>query len=124
MSAKEKVYKRLARTMGARMTKGIDPVWFDKHGETIDKLMKDSPSGSGFDSGTTIIDHGKKLMFETSYHHMNENGFYDGWTEHTITVIPDLVLDFTLSISGRNKRDIKDYVYEVFETWLNSDTED
>lgn len=75
------------------------------------------PHGSGFDSGTKIDtdkSQSNKLVFSTSFHHMDENGFYDGWTEHTITVRPDFVFNLDIKISGSNRNDIKDYIHECF----------
>src|SRR5208282_4608245 len=74
--------------------------WEAKHEEHILSLVEDyMPSGSGFDSGTKIdLDrsHADKLVFNTAYHHMNESGMYDGWTEHTVTVLPSLHGQFNL----------------------------
>jgi len=68
--------------------------WTDKNTDTIETLVKNfMPSGSGIDCGTKIdLDQstGEKLVFHFGYHHMNENGFYDGWTEHKLTVTPSL----------------------------------
>ena len=97
------------------------------HEDTILRLVKDfMPSGSGFDSGTKIdldASHANKLVFTTSYHHMNDGGYYDGWTDHTVTITPSLVNDFDLRISGRNRNDIKDYMYQTFDQALNEDCE-
>jgi hypothetical protein len=75
------------------------------------------PSGSGFDSGTQF-DYDKstpeKLVFHTTFHHMNENGMYDGWTEHTVTVTPSFVLGYHVKITGRNKNNIIEYINECF----------
>jgi hypothetical protein len=54
---------------------------------------------------------------------MDENGFYDGWTDHTITIRPDLVFQFDMRISGRNKNEIKDYIAECFFHALNAEVE-
>jgi len=52
---------------------------------------------------------------------MDEYGGYDGWTEHTITVRPDLIHTIVLGISGRNRNDIKDYLYDVYHHILTLD---
>ena len=95
-----KTYKKLAQTIIARdnCIKSNNAVWEEKHQTTIDKIMEDAPSGSGFNNGTSILDNARGLlMFSTSFHHMNENGYYDGWTEHIVTVVPDLMFDFILT---------------------------
>jgi hypothetical protein len=99
--------------------------WLTKHTESIDNLVKNClPSGSGFDNGTRLdldASHGYKLVFNTSFHHMDGNGFYSGWTEHTVTVTPSLSSDFHLRISGRNANDIKEYMHECFSFALSKD---
>lgn len=99
--------------------------WANTHEDTIERLVRDfMPSGSGFDSGTKIdLDksHADKLVFTTSYHHMNDGGYYSGWTEHTVTVTPSLQHDFSLRVSGRNRNDVKDYMHETFDHALRSD---
>jgi hypothetical protein len=44
---------------------------------------------------------------------MNEGGMYDAWTEHTIRVRPSLSSGFTLTISGRDRNEIKEYLHEL-----------
>jgi hypothetical protein len=87
--------------------------------EHLGRLMDSAPRGSGFDNGTTVeIGRGGTLVFETAFHHMNDGGYYDGWTEHTVRVKPCLQWGFDLTVSGRNRNNIKDYIAEVFDTWL------
>lgn len=72
------------------------------------------PSGSGFDAGTKIeYASASKIVLKTAYHHMID-GYYDEWTEHVITVLPNFMYDFDLKIGGRNKNDIKEYIADVF----------
>jgi hypothetical protein len=102
--------------------------WRDRHEERAHKLVKDHmPSGSGFDHGTTL-DLGessdKRLVFYTGFHHMNENGFYDGWTEHTVYVKPSLSFDFDLRVTGRNRNDIKEYIADTFHHILANTVEE
>ena len=98
-------------------------IWEDQ----IESLVKQHmPSGSGYDSGTKIdldASHADKLVFHTGFHHMNENGYYAGWTEHTITVKPSLQSEFTLRISGRNRNNIKEMMYEDVRNALHQDVE-
>lgn len=83
--------------------KDHEEIWEDKILWLKDKL----PSGSGFDSDTTInIDKSKKnkIVLETSFHHMDENGMYCGWSHHAITVTPDFLSDFDMKISSKDER--------------------
>jgi hypothetical protein len=83
--------------------------------DIADKLL---PSGSGFDNGTAIdLEQSKpeRLVLSTSFHHMNENGFYTKWTQHEVIITPSLAFDFEIKITGRNHNGIKDYMHEVFD---------
>jgi hypothetical protein len=50
---------------------------------------------------------------------MNDVGYYDGWTEHTVTVTGSLTSGYKMTISGRDRNDIKEYLYETFSAWLD-----
>ncbi|MGL5923763.1 hypothetical protein [Chroococcidiopsis sp.] len=90
------------------------------------------PQGSGFDNGTKIdIDRSisadqvdgrkyrkERLVFTTSFHHMNEWGEYDGWTDHDVFIHPSFK-GFEVSVRGRNRNDIKTYVAEDFDRCLS-----
>lgn len=96
----------------------------DKHEERIKSLVKEHmPSGSGVDSGTVLDfnkSHGEKLVFHASYHHMDDGGGYDGWTDHTITVTPAFVCGPNIKISGRNRNDIKSYLTDIYSHALGT----
>jgi hypothetical protein len=123
------LYKQLASLVDARLRcegKAFDVRlrgWYEKHTESIRALVQEyMPHGSGFDNGTKIdLDRStsERLVFTTAFHHMNEHGGYDGWTEHTVTVTASLAFNFSLKIGGRNRNDIKDYMHEVFACSLN-----
>ena len=119
----ETLYKLLASAIYARKrcqeTKNTE--WFEKHSETIEQLVDMLPSGSGWDSGTKIdldASHADKLVLYGEFHHMNDSGFYDGWTAHVVTVTPSLLNDFNIRISGRDRNDIKEYLHEMFDACL------
>lgn len=79
------------------------------------RIMQFLPHGSGFDKGTEIeACDDKRIVFSTSFHHMDENGFYDGWTEHKVTIHASLTVEISVAVSGINKRGIKDYIADVF----------
>jgi len=52
---------------------------------------------------------------------MNENGYYDGWTDHVIHVTPSLTQGFSLRITGTNRNGIKDYLVDIYGTWLDEE---
>jgi hypothetical protein len=104
--------------------------WSDMYERRIREALSNAfPSGSGFDAGTQLIpaEHinkaGKwngKLTFIVSYHHLMD-GFYAGWTYHKVTVRSDLTQGFSLTVSGRNRNQIKSYIAEIFTEILNQD---
>ena len=107
----------------ARKLAALSTVHEDIASDDLDWLEKEYlPSGSGFDAGTKIDREasGKnKIVLTTSFHHMNDAGYYDGWTEHKIIIRPDLEFGFTFTISGRDKRGIKDYIGDIFQNALS-----
>jgi hypothetical protein len=84
------------------------------------RLIDELPSGSGWDNGTTLGDDStpSRIIFTGSYHHMNENGFYDGWTDHRIIVTPTFE-GFDIRITGRDRNQIKEYLQQSFEYALS-----
>lgn len=107
--------------------KGNDE-WLAKHEEAIEQLVSQHfPSGSGFDSGTKLyVDHSEpeRLVFSTSFHHMDQHGSYDGWTYHDVVVKPSLVFGYTLRVTGKDRNDVKDYIAEAFRQSLDTITTD
>lgn len=91
------------------------------------QVMSSAPSGAGIDNGTVLVllDDDRyrpgQIKFRVDFHHMDEHGFYDGWTKHMVTVRPDLARGFVLAISGRDRNEIKDYLYEVYYQWLREE---
>lgn len=96
--------------------------WFAKHTERATILARDyMPRGSGFDNGTQFdIERSSDtlLVFNTSYHHMNETGYYDGWSEHTVRVKATFT-GFDITVNGRDRNGIKDMIAEYFYAALS-----
>lgn len=123
------LYKFLANKSHARencaKTMETHSEWYDRHSEDIEAAVKRYlPRGSGFDNGTHFegFKNGR-LIFNTAYHHMDQSGGYDGWTEHRVTVRPSLLFGFVLRISGPNRNNIKDLIAQAFDAALNTDTD-
>lgn len=129
MTYSRRTYRGLAIAVASRKRcdNGFNPEWFDKWSDRIAGVISDRfPSGSGFDAGTKIDlekSTGDKLVFHTSFHHMNDGGYYDGWTDHTVTVTPSLEHGFHLKISGRDRNGIKDYIAGQFSHALMTELE-
>lgn len=120
------LYVALANMVQARFNchESENVEWFDRWTEKAETLTREHlPSGSGFDAGTKLeLDRssGELLVFTTSYHHMDEHGGYDGWTEHTVRVRASLMHGFTVSVSGSNRNGIKLYIAECFHSALST----
>ncbi len=94
-----------------------DPMFRDdtRVHDRVDRILACLPRGSGIDAGTTVVSvTDKQIVLTAGYHHMNEGGYYDGWTEHTIRVRPSLMLGMTVTVSGPNRNNIKDYLQELY----------
>jgi hypothetical protein len=95
--------------------------WEEKHRDSIQSIMDSAPRGSGVDNGVHFLESDStpdKLVFSCDFHHMDEVGGYDGWTEHKVTVRPSLAFGYKLTISGQNRNDIKEYLGQLFDSWL------
>ncbi len=120
-----KVYQSLASAIVARANciQVNNVEWRDRHEETIDTIVDNLPSGGGIDNGTKIdldASGANRIVLSVAYHHMNENGYYDGWTDHKITIVPSFD-GIDLRISGRNRNDIKDYLAETYHYALTQE---
>ena len=121
-----KLYRKIARLfLDYRTQKAFgNDAWKEKR-DTINDLVREYfPSGSGFDNGTTFdfaASMPNKLVFRTSFHHMNQDGFYTNWTKHDIVLSPDFVYKYEIKITGRNQNEIKDYIHDSF--WFVLDKE-
>lgn len=90
--------------------------YLDQTQSELDRMVKELPSGGGFNDGTRIdMDKSSitKLVFLTSYHHMDEAGHYTRWTHHNVKVFPTF-FGIDLTVSGQDYDGIKDYIGEEF----------
>ena len=94
--------------------------WQEKHTDNLEWIVKQFlPSGSGIDCGTKLVSaDDKKIVLSLSYHHMNDNGYYDGWTEHKAIITPSFH-GIDIRITGRDRNGIKDYLSDVVWESLN-----
>lgn len=96
--------------------------WLARWESRIAQLADTAPSGSGLDNGTRIVHvDASTIRLETAFHHMNGVGYYDGWTEHPITVRPSFGGGLHITIRGRDRNNIKDYIHDVMSEWLGSE---
>lgn len=123
------LYQAIARRLNAteNCLASKNEEWRPKHLAAAKQLTRDRmPSGSGINNGVTLGDDAtsSKLIFRLSFHHMNDAGFYDGWTDHSVIVTPDLCFGFNIKVTGRDRNDIKDYLAETFQHALSQLVED
>lgn len=100
--------------------------------DALDAVMESAPSGSGIDNGTALIpwaDMSKAMRksetigFTFSFHHMDEHGFYDGWTDHKLYITPSFTSAFDMRITGPDRNYIKEYLYELYQHWLTTEVD-
>ncbi len=117
------VIQKIAQTLEAwnNCNNSGNQEWLSKHEETLNSLVKNYlPSGSGFDAGVQLDfsrSDSSRIIFQTSFHHMNGAGYYTRWTEHDITVKPKFN-GISIKVSGINYKEIKEYIAEIFNQVL------
>lgn len=122
-----KLYQAMAKAAGAyhRCVASNNTDWQQKWNDSLKQWTEDYfPRGSGFDRGTKLdldVSGDDMLVFTTAFHHMNESGMYDGWTEHTVKIRPSLALGYHVHVTGPNRNDIKSYIAEQFSYALEQD---
>lgn len=128
------IYQHIARSLRALRTceqRIADPSrdcnendshWATRQKQAIERIVRnDAPSGSGIDCGTAFdFDASKpeRLVFSFEFHHMNDVGMYNGWTEHRAIVKPSLANGIDLRLTGHNRNDVLDYLHECFDCFL------
>ena len=116
----DKKYIEIAKAIAAKANciKSGNEEWFDKWDDKINSIINSLPHGSGIDSDITLMDvsTGEKIVIESSYHCMNENGCYDSWINFRLTITGSLMFGFNLNITGNfgKYQDVKDYLHEIF----------
>ena len=124
----QKVYQELARRLVAykNCIETDNKEWEEKHLEQLVRLVNERlPIGAGFD-GETELDYVKsnanKLVFHSSYHAMDENGFYTRWYDFTVIVNPSLTHGFDLRIKGDKMSSfLKEYILDAYSEALEEE---
>jgi hypothetical protein len=121
---KRTVIESLALVVGAiqNCKKSNNTEWEQNHTEKLEQVVSEYlPHGSGLD-GIVEVDIDKssenKVVINIEYHHMDENGFYSGWTNHSIICTPSFIHGVDIRVTGVNKNDIKSYLEERFAEHL------
>jgi hypothetical protein len=123
-----KLIKKISGTIQAWknciVSKNIE--WANAHRVSLNEIDDMLPSGSGIDSGSYIdreSSTANRVVIDTAYHHMDEYGGYDGWTEHRIIVTP-LFYGIDIQVTGENRNGIKEYLGDLFYDTLTSEWSD
>ena len=108
--------------------------WQAIHQDKLVEYQEFLPHGSGFDSDPEIyLMHGNsdRIIIRGSYHVMNENGFYAGWAEYTVTVKPswnginiDVHVDYENDDEELRIDDLEDYISDSFYHSLYQEIDD
>ena len=108
--------------------------WATKHRDTLESILLEAlPHGSGIDADWTFDVTGTVarpvIKCHNSYHGMDENGYYCGWTDFSVVIGPsldpiNLCPDFKLvgRFSASVVHDLKGYLedtisYALSEMW-------
>lgn len=98
--------------------------WALRWSDRLDWLVSNAlPSGSGVDAGTALNEvksTPERLVFDTAFHHMDDCGMYDGWSHHEVIVTPSLVWGLNVKVTGRDRRDIKSYLGDLYHEALTA----
>jgi hypothetical protein len=122
---KTTVVSKLASLLQARQNciQSQNLEWEIKHTNNIYAIVMDyMPHGSGIDNEMMIdLDRSntKRIVFTFGFHHMNEDGYYDGWTDHELWVYPAFD-GIDMRITGPNRNWVKDHLYDTFNWALTS----
>ena len=90
--------------------------WHGRWSSYIAKLQAELPHGSGLDGKVEfIIDkcNATRVVIFAEFHHMDSNGYYDGWTDHEI-IVTATHCGLCIDVTGRDRNGIKDYLAELF----------
>lgn len=125
MKLYQKIAQHISHGIAIKNAPGKYPVAQDIFDKTEDEIQNALPSGSGFDDKIRV-DYEKskpdKIVLNANFHHMDDNGYYCGWSYHTIVITPSLEFGFNLKITGQDKRQIKDYISEFTYNFLNEES--
>lgn len=123
------LYQAFAQAIALDPDKALDSLRVSRAKEyLLEELLDFLPHGSGFDAKASLEEDRStedKLVFLIPYHHMDENGFYVGWSETKLVVKPSLAHGYTTSLWVAslprciNRTSHKEYVSECYHEALN-----
>ena len=93
--------------------------------EWITRLVREYlPYGSGIDAGVELdlnASSAERIVLVSSFHMLNDGGYYIGWWDFKVTITPSMVLDFNIRVSScqKDKRLLRPYIAELFSDSLS-----
>ena len=105
-----KVYQKMARLVDWNPTGG----YIISKNEQMEDLVKNYlPSGSGFDGDISIDERStdEKIIIRVEYHHMDTNGFYDGWSTFKVIITASMAYNYCMQVKGESV--VRKYFYHV-----------
>ena len=105
-----KVYQQLARLVDWNPT----GEYLDSKNKRVEDLVKNYlPSGSGFDGDISIDEKStdEKIIIRVEYHHMDINGFYDGWSTFKVIITASMAYNYCMQVKGESV--VRKYFYHV-----------
>lgn len=123
MKTKMKVYRVLAQRVVEFNSENSEKT---HAAELLTKVMDTAPTGSGIDAGIALDvprSDACNLVFRLEFHHMDEDGCYNGWTNHIVRATGNLAFGLDVKTRGQNRNGIKEYLSELFYQWLDSEIE-
>ena len=97
---------------------------YKRKNDELEDIIEYLPSGSGFDTTWEVEYKGKYLKLISSYHVMNNNGYYVGWADFSVIIPLDNPLDFRLHFHGErshylNKQYLlRDYIEDMLYCYI------
>ena len=110
-----------AHMIGAENVNNV--YWHQRASDRLQRAIDELPSGSGIDSGfelDLLKTNKDKIVISFGFHHMNQDGYYTEWSHHTMVITPDWS-GCDIRITGKNRNNIKDYLYEILGYALNDE---
>lgn len=122
--------KTVAQAIHAALTaaenchKSGNSEWLKRWAAYVTSISREClPSGAGIDNGTHVLGltrdkRGFVLTFY--YHHMDDTGYYTGWTEFRAYVHPAFS-GLEITLHGRNVNGCKEYLHQTLHESLSAE---
>lgn len=91
---------------------------------TTQWLEENLPHGSGIDADWHVDEKSDRFIASNSFHAMDEDGFYDGWADFTVSIPKKKPEQFKLQFNGalaqriNKKYMLRDYLETTFAETL------